>query len=351
MSGSTIALATESVLVDEIPTPSGNHNGGDLRFGKDGYLYVSVGDGGCDYAGGGCYGQNDASRDQNVLIGKILRITSTGGIPPTNPFQGAGHGSLQRHGPDDGREQVPGDLRVGIPEPVPDRVRPQHDRDALLRQRRRRRNLGGGRRGPGGRRLRLERPRGALRQRVDDELRRAAGRHDEPDLRVPHDESDCHAITGGVFVPNGIWPAAFDGTYLYGDYTCGKVFVLTPNGSGGFTRSEFADDVGAVVNMTFGPSPQGQGLYYTNYTNGGEVRRIESTASSNRPPTARVTASPTSGAAAARRRASTGARAPTRTRVTRSPTSGTSATALRSRPRRLRRRATRTRPRAPSRRR
>ncbi len=90
MSGSTIAMATESVLVDEIPTPSGNHNGGDLRFGKDGYLYVSVGDGACDYAGGGCYGQNDASRDQNALIGKILRITSTGGIPPTNPFQGSG---------------------------------------------------------------------------------------------------------------------------------------------------------------------------------------------------------------------------------------------------------------------
>ena len=48
--------------------------------------------------------------------------------------------------------------------------------------------------------------------------------------------------------------------------------------------------------MTFGPSPQGQGLYYTNYDGGGQVRRIESTASSNRAPTARVTAAPTSGA-------------------------------------------------------
>ena len=31
-----------------------------------------------------------SSRDQHVLVGKILRITSTGGIPPSNPFQGAG---------------------------------------------------------------------------------------------------------------------------------------------------------------------------------------------------------------------------------------------------------------------
>ena len=48
--------------------------------------------------------------------------------------------------------------------------------------------------------------------------------------------------------------------------------------------------------MTFGPSANGQALYYTNYSNGGEVRRIEPTAAANRPPTASVTASPRSGA-------------------------------------------------------
>jgi hypothetical protein len=41
----------------------------------DGYLYASIGDGGCDYAGdSGCGGANDASRDRNILNGKILRI-------------------------------------------------------------------------------------------------------------------------------------------------------------------------------------------------------------------------------------------------------------------------------------
>ena len=47
--------------------------------------------------------------------------------------------------------------------------------------------------------------------------------------------------------------------------------------------------------MTFGPSANGQALYYTNYSNGGEVRRIEPTVVANRPPTARMTATPTSG--------------------------------------------------------
>src|SRR5206468_10597944 len=86
MTGNTVALASEVVLIDEMPSPNGNHNAGDLGFGKDGYLYITIGDGGCDYNGGGCAGANDASRDQHVLTGKILRIAvnpdGTTGIPP-----------------------------------------------------------------------------------------------------------------------------------------------------------------------------------------------------------------------------------------------------------------------------
>ncbi|HEY6678836.1 MAG TPA: PQQ-dependent sugar dehydrogenase, partial [Actinomycetota bacterium] len=72
---------SEIALLDNIPSPAGNHNGGDIQFGHDGYLYVSVGDGGCDYDGdSGCAGDNAAARDLNVLLGKVLRITSDGGI-------------------------------------------------------------------------------------------------------------------------------------------------------------------------------------------------------------------------------------------------------------------------------
>ena len=77
---------TEEVLI-KIPQPFGNHNGGSIEFGPDGYLYIGFGDGGS---------RNDPlSNGQNLksLMGSILRIDVDGkqadrayGIPDDNPF-------------------------------------------------------------------------------------------------------------------------------------------------------------------------------------------------------------------------------------------------------------------------
>jgi glucose/arabinose dehydrogenase len=296
MSGNTAALSSELVLIDEIPAPGGYHNAGDLQFGKDGYLYVSVGDGGCDYANdSGCAGANDASRDQNVLVGKILRVTSTGGIPPSNPFQGAGTARCNVTGQTAVGTKCQETFAWGLRNPF----RFAFDPNAA------------------GTRFYINDVGDANWEEIDDGTSGAdygwnvregpcvngsttncgapPSGMTNPVYSYSHAESTCHAITGGAFVPNGAWPASYNGTYLYGDYTCDTIFLLTPDGAGGFTRTAFAAGVGAIVNLKFGPSTQGQSLYYTNYTNGGEIHRVDFTGTANRAPTAKVTASPTSG--------------------------------------------------------
>lgn len=80
------------VILLTIAQPFANHNGGQLQFGPDGYLYIGMGDGGS---------ANDpfcnAQRD-DTLLGKLLRIdvnqnVNTSpfyGIPPSNPFAAPG---------------------------------------------------------------------------------------------------------------------------------------------------------------------------------------------------------------------------------------------------------------------
>jgi glucose/arabinose dehydrogenase len=80
--------AASKVIVLTIPHPTySNHNGGELHFGSDGYLYLSTGDGG----GSGDVANN--AQNTSVLLGKILRLavnTSTTApyytVPAGNPF-------------------------------------------------------------------------------------------------------------------------------------------------------------------------------------------------------------------------------------------------------------------------
>ncbi len=71
-----------TVLTQE--QPYANHNGGDIAFGPDGYLYIALGDGG---SGGDPHGNR---QNLDTLLGKLLRIDPGGGepyaIPADNPF-------------------------------------------------------------------------------------------------------------------------------------------------------------------------------------------------------------------------------------------------------------------------
>jgi len=99
--GDPNVAGTDETVLMEFEQDASNHNGGDMHFGTDGYLYIASGDGGRwdDYFGN--------AQDLNSLKGKILRIDVDGtppdgaelcglvtnyGIPAENPFTGGNDG-------------------------------------------------------------------------------------------------------------------------------------------------------------------------------------------------------------------------------------------------------------------
>jgi glucose/arabinose dehydrogenase len=267
--------ASERVLLDNITSPTHYHVGGDLEFGKDGYLYVSVGDGSCHYLTHLCTTRNTAAREDNVLLGKILRIDRNGRAPNANgggrrcalsgrtrrgarcreiyakglrnPFRIAfdPNASRTRFFIDDVGEQTWEEVDVG---------RLGADYGWNLREGRCRvgrvRNCG-------------RRPRG-LTDPIYTYLQPG---------RTRRRNKGCEAITGGAFVPRGAWPKPFSGDYLFGDYICGRIFRLERTG-GRYRARTFATGLGlaSVVHLRFGPGPSGTMLYYTSLR--GAVWRI-----------------------------------------------------------------------------
>jgi glucose/arabinose dehydrogenase len=89
------SLASRTVVLTT-PLIYGNHNGGALAFGPDGYLYVAIGDGGSTAPTWPNDPFNHAQRGDS-LLGKMLRLDVDNpspplqyGIPPSNPFAGPG---------------------------------------------------------------------------------------------------------------------------------------------------------------------------------------------------------------------------------------------------------------------
>jgi len=77
---------TSERVILTIAQPYANHNGGQIAFGPDGYLYIGTGD------GGSSGDPLDAGQDLSTLLGKLLRIDVAGeepyAVPASNPFVG-----------------------------------------------------------------------------------------------------------------------------------------------------------------------------------------------------------------------------------------------------------------------
>ena len=278
-----ISVSSEKVLVDHIPSQRINHNAGDLNFGADGLLYVSVGDGGCTLGDSTkCGPLNTNSRRLDIPNGKILRVTRAGGVPAANPYVG-----------------VTGARRCTLP------TGPQPGNGPCTE------TFASGLRNP----FRFAQVPGTSQFYVNDvgqssweeinQLVKGAdygwnvreGRcatdsitdcgpsaYQNPMHDYSHAATGCGSITGGAFVPQGLWPAPYSGSYLFADYVCGKIFRLVPQAGGGYSQQEFMTGVNVPVHLEFGPFGATQALYYLDY-GGGAVHRVTYTGD-NTPPVA-----------------------------------------------------------------
>jgi glucose/arabinose dehydrogenase len=276
-------VASEVVLIDGISSVNGNHNGGDLDVGSDGYLYVGVGDAGRDPRGdSGSAGDNDAAQDLSLLNGKILRLTLDGAPAPGNPIGG------------------PGTVRCGSRGNTPDT--PTTSCQEIFAW---------GLRNPY--RFAFDRDTGSDRFFVNDV---GQGTYEEVDEGGPGnfgwpiregacpqgDTTPCPGpsgdlidpitaygrslgsyITAGAFVPDGRWPATYDGGYLFADGGSGNIWHLR-NGTVDY-GAPFATGAFGITDMAFGYDAGGRTVLY-HVAVGGELRMIRpTTAPTAEPPT------------------------------------------------------------------
>lgn len=273
-------------LLTHIPAICGNHNGGDLKFGSDGLLYISVGDGGCGTG-------NDRARDWSTMSGKILRINADGSIPISNPWVNpSGNIFSTRRCSGSGESRQSG---VACQE-------------AIVR----------GLRNP----FRLAFKQGSSQWYINDvgqgtweEINEGQVGGDygwnqregfcvidsssncggtpsgmiDPIIALSHNDGYC-SVTGGAFAVGGNWPAPYDNGYFFGDYCKSNVYFLNMT-SGTPSVENFASGSYAIVAVMFDSNTRA--LYFTSQN--GDVRRVTYTGNANRAPSATVQTSATSG--------------------------------------------------------
>ena len=266
-----VVAGSERVIVDNIASPATNHNAGDLRFGADGLLYATTGDGGCKIGDPSlCGSLNPNSRRLNILNGKVLRVNRNGRAPADNPFAA-----------------TPGARRCGDPAGVPPGTGPCSETFARGFRNPFRFALR-----PGTNRFFVNDVGQATWEEVDVLV---AGRDygwnvregpcavgsttncgpttfTNPIFAYSHGDG-CASITGGAFVPVGLWPAPWSGSYLFADFVCGGIYRMAPQPGGGFSREPFLPEAPGPVHLAFGPAGATTALYYLDYR-GNRVHRV-----------------------------------------------------------------------------
>ncbi|WP_435156966.1 PQQ-dependent sugar dehydrogenase [Haladaptatus sp. DFWS20] len=231
------AVRDSERTVLEIPEPESNHNGGAIRFGPDGYLYVAVGDGG---GGGGGIGVQSTGQDVSEnLLGSILRIDVDGredgkqyAIPEDNPLVGTD--GLDEHYAWGFRNP----WRMSFDGPdffVGDVGETQYEEVDLVEN--------GGNYG-----WKIKEGTHCLEDGCSNRVpagARSGERLIDPIIEYPHSGAGVSGVSviGGCVYRGATLPA-LNGTYIFGDYqAAGRLFAATRSDDGGLWPTELLDVV------------------------------------------------------------------------------------------------------------
>ena len=246
-SGDVAATGSERVIFELDPLGTAtNHNGGALHFGRDGKLYVGVGENAFPP-----HAQNLAN-----LHGKMLRLNADGSIPTDNPFYNTAAGKNRAI------------WALGLRNPFTFTVQPSTGRMFI----------------------------NDVGQSTWEEVNEGAaganygwptteGPTSDPRFRAPlyaydHSSSGGRAVIGGAFYEpaRSNFPSQYQGDYFFGDHTNGwlRTFDTATR-----TVTGFATGAGNLVDIDLGPDGA---LYYLRYGSSappgsGQVMRITYTAS------------------------------------------------------------------------
>lgn len=267
-SGNTTVAGSETVIWENDITADIWHQGGDLHFGADGYLYISVGD----------HLRSTTSQELTSYNGKILRIAKDGTVPTDNPF-------YDGNGPN--KDAV---WALGLRNPFRFNVDPVSGRMYIA-------DVGQG-----------------TTEEIDLGVRGAnygwptcEGTCNTPGMTNPLYEYQHNgqgaSVIGGFVYRGTQFPATYQGNFFFADYAQGWIKRLTFDANGNYTgvQNFLPDDgsavsYGSIVALLQGPDGS---LYYVDsgpfaQNNAGSIKRVRNT-QANQPPTAQAVADTTTG--------------------------------------------------------
>lgn len=238
VTGDTVDMGSRRIVLQAVQ-PAGNHNGGNIAFGPDGFLWLGLGD------GGGSGDQFANAQNTNTLLGSMLRIDPSGqgagaySIPPDNPFvAGGGRPEIWLYGVRNpwrwSFDRANGDLWIGdvgqnAYEEIDRLPAPARGKGANLQWPLR----------EGSHKFRGDAPPGSVGPVFD------------------YDRSNGSCSVIGGFVYRGRALAGLAGAYVFGDYCEGTVFALVPKGET-YERVSLGINVGRSALVSFGQDNAGE---------------------------------------------------------------------------------------------